>query len=184
MATDRQIDANRRNARRSTGPRTPAGKALSSQNALKHGLRARAALLPGEHKQAFARLFNDFRAAYRPLGCLERVLVEQMAIAWWKLFRLTRIESHVYQDIAAGADLSADPLDVSFGLKNEPDPRPHEPKSLPDHLIARAFMRDASDYNAFARLSSYETRLERSFYRALRELERLRASRASSAPAP
>ncbi len=45
-------------------------------------------------------------------------------------------------------------------------------------------MRDASGYNAFARLSCYEMRLERSFYRALRELERLRANRASSAPTP
>jgi hypothetical protein len=58
MATQKQIDANRSNALRSTSPKTPAGKTISSRNTLKHGLRARAALLPGEDKQAFQRLFN------------------------------------------------------------------------------------------------------------------------------
>ncbi len=175
MPTEKQIDANRRNARRSTGPRTPAGKAISSQNALKHGLRARSALLPTEDKQDFDRLFNDFRAAYHPAGCLEELLVEQMSLAWWKLSRLTRFESHFYQNIAA--DPSPDPLNVSFGLNHELDPLQNEPKCPPDHVIARALMRDYG-HNPFASLSCYEMRLERSFYRALRELERLRASRA------
>ena len=48
MATEKQIQANRNNAKKSTGPRTEQGKAASSQNALKHGLLARDAVLPGE----------------------------------------------------------------------------------------------------------------------------------------
>ena len=48
MSSERQANANRENARLSTGPRTPAGKDVARWNALKHGLRAESALIPGE----------------------------------------------------------------------------------------------------------------------------------------
>ena len=48
MSTEKQLVANRANAQRSTGPRTEAGKAVSSCNAWKHGLTAARALMPGE----------------------------------------------------------------------------------------------------------------------------------------
>ena len=64
MATARQIEANRRNARRSTGPRTEAGKARSRLNALKHGKRAVAVLplpvLPHEDPRALARRVQEW----------------------------------------------------------------------------------------------------------------------------
>ena len=79
MPTDKQIKANRRNAQASTGPRTAAGKARSSQNALTHGLTARAGLLPGEDPEAFrqfrARLFTELR----PEGAIEGELAKQVA---------------------------------------------------------------------------------------------------------
>jgi hypothetical protein len=53
MASDRQIAANRANARRSTGPKTNAGKALSRMNALRHGLTAHKLLVNGESPQDF-----------------------------------------------------------------------------------------------------------------------------------
>src|SRR5205807_417954 len=49
MATIKQIEANRRNALKSTGPKTPGGKAAVRLNALRHGLRAHAVVLPGEN---------------------------------------------------------------------------------------------------------------------------------------
>jgi hypothetical protein len=176
MATHKQIDANRRNARRSTGPKTSVGKAISSQNALTHGLRARAALLPGENKNSFLRLYKAFRDQFHPLGRFEEVLVEQMTVAYWKLSRLTRIETHVYQEKSTGHSLFAEPREAWFADEGEPVPQPDEPKLTPDQLIARAFMRDTSAFNTFGHLSYYEMRLERSFYRAHRELQRLRAS--------
>ena len=48
MTTDAQNEANRRNAKKSTGPRSQAGKAVASQNALKHGLTAKRVIIPGE----------------------------------------------------------------------------------------------------------------------------------------
>jgi hypothetical protein len=56
MATQRQIEANRKNAKRSTGPKTTDGKAKVKYNALKHGLLADAALLPDEDEAAFCEL--------------------------------------------------------------------------------------------------------------------------------
>lgn len=55
VASEAQVSANRRNARRSTGPRTAAGQASSSQNAVSHGLFAREALMPGEDAAQFRR---------------------------------------------------------------------------------------------------------------------------------
>ena len=191
MATQKQIDANRRNALRSTGPKTPAGKTISSRNALRHGLRARAALLPGEDKHAFERLFKAFRAEHRPAGRLQEVLVEQMAVAYWKLARLTRIESHVYRHKPIVTNLYnelpnpyADPQDEPDYPLRKPDCWSPEPKLPPDQFIARVFIWDTCGYNTFTRLSNYEMRLERSFYRACRELERLRSKRVPSQATP
>jgi hypothetical protein len=182
MATQRQIDANRRNASRSTGPRTLAGKAVSSRNALKHGLRARAILLPGENKRSFQRLFKVFRAEHRPVGPLQEILVEQMAVAYWKLARLARIESHLFHDKSTPTDLFGPVSEpYHFGL-DEPVSRLHQHNSNPNQLITRVFLRDAASSNNLSRLSYYEMRLERSFYQAYHELQRLRPAPRASAP--
>lgn len=60
MATEKQIQANRNNAKKSTGPRTEKGKARVSQNALKHGLLARDAILPGEGHAAQTPTSEDY----------------------------------------------------------------------------------------------------------------------------
>lgn len=68
MATTKQVEANRQNAKRSTGPKTAAGKAAVSGNALKHGLLTEAALLAGEDEEAFASLADDLLAELQPVG--------------------------------------------------------------------------------------------------------------------
>ena len=52
MTSDKKADANSRNALKSTGPKTPEGKAAVRLNALKHGLLSQAVLLPGEDEEA------------------------------------------------------------------------------------------------------------------------------------
>lgn len=181
MPSDKQILANRANARRSTGPRTSAGKAASSRNALRHGLRAHALLLPGEKTRAFRHLLRAFLADYRPSGRLQEFLVEQMAVACWKLARLTRIEFHIFSHRSADDDLASQLRQLRKALLNrdddesesESEPEAPPPPPSPDELIARAYLRDTAGPNTFARLSHYEMRLERSFYRAFRELRRL-----------
>ena len=93
MATKAQVKANRQNAKKSTGPRTEDGKAHTSQNALKHGLLARDAVLPGEDPALFDRHFQDFEDTIEPQNALEFALVRQIADAEWRLRRLARIET-------------------------------------------------------------------------------------------
>ena len=94
--TDKQLAANRRNARKSTGPRTPEGKAVSRYNALKHGILAKAvippALEPYESRADFDGLVEAFKDQFAPATPLEALLVQQVAVIYWRLARLYRAE--------------------------------------------------------------------------------------------
>ena len=90
---NRQLEANRRNARRSTGPRTAAGKAVARDNALKHGFLSRHLIIEGESPADFGQLLDDLLAEYRPAGVVESGLVEQVAICLWRKARFVRAEA-------------------------------------------------------------------------------------------
>jgi hypothetical protein len=74
MASQKQIEANRRKAQRSTGPTSDLGKAVARFNALKHGMTADAEILPYEDEDSYAELRETPIAQYRPLGSSEVVL--------------------------------------------------------------------------------------------------------------
>ena len=93
MATLKQIEANRANALKSTGPKTAEGKAAVRLNSLQHGLRAQTLIIPGENREQFNQLHTALDAEWRPLTLTARFYVEQMAIAQWKLRRLEVAES-------------------------------------------------------------------------------------------
>src|SRR5437879_2850786 len=88
MATLKQIEANRRNALLSTGPKTTEGKAAVRLNALRHGLRAHTVVLPGENPEKFQQLCDDLEAEWQPQTRTEQLYVEQMAVSQWKLRRM------------------------------------------------------------------------------------------------
>ena len=136
MATLKQFEANRRNSQKSTGPKTPEGKSAVSMNALRHGLRARSVVPPGEDPTEFHQLCDDLQAEWTPQSRTEQFYVEQMAVSQWKLTRMEVVEVNIFKDTDAKSQLSM--LD---------------------------------------RLWQAECRLERSFARAQRELERLQKSR-------
>jgi hypothetical protein len=71
MATDEQLQANRRNAKRSTGPRSPEGKARSRLNSLKHGLTAKTLVIVGERVHEFDELRAKLIDQYDPQSALE-----------------------------------------------------------------------------------------------------------------
>ena len=93
MATRHQKKANRKNAKRSTGPRTPEGKARSSQNACKHGLFARDTVLPDENPQEFLELIADLEQELQAVGGFEHRLVRHIADTEWRMRRLVRLET-------------------------------------------------------------------------------------------
>ena len=96
MASDKQIKANKRNAQKSTGPRTQGGKATSRLNSLKHGLLSREVLLPGEDASALEELREHLRAELQPVGELEGLLVERITASFWRLRRLGRVEAGIF----------------------------------------------------------------------------------------
>jgi len=91
----RKRAANRRNAQKSTGPRTAQGKARSSQNAVKLGLFSRqvvpSARLLDEDPAELEALLAALRRRYAPRGCEEELMVDRMASLWWRLQRLATI---------------------------------------------------------------------------------------------
>jgi hypothetical protein len=95
MATARQIEANRRNAQRSTGPRTESGKARSRLNALKHGNRAVAVLpvLPHENPKALARRVQEWTEDLQPATAQQRDLIAEAARLSWALERAEKAEA-------------------------------------------------------------------------------------------
>src|SRR6202051_5297830 len=99
MATLKQFEANRRNAQKSTGPKTPEGKAAVSMNALRHGLRARSVVLPGEDREEFNELCDDLEVEWHPQSRTEQFYVEQMAVSQWKLIRMEVGEVAIFQDV-------------------------------------------------------------------------------------
>jgi hypothetical protein len=92
MSSERQIDANRRNAQKSPGPRTEEGKERSRYNAVTHGMTAQFDALPGEEAEALAGRIDDWTADLKPRSQLEYDLIEQAARASWQLDRVELAE--------------------------------------------------------------------------------------------
>jgi len=97
MATKKQLAANRRNAQKSTGPKTPGGKAVSSKNSIRHGLLARDVILKDEDQRAFEAMQTALVEELRPLGEIERQLVDRIIGALWRLRRLGRVEADIFE---------------------------------------------------------------------------------------
>ena len=93
MSSLRQIDANRRNAQLSTGPRSPEGKQASSRNALRSGIFAQAEIIPGESPEELAELAAEHFADHNPQTAVARDLVDSLIRHAWLLRRLSRIEA-------------------------------------------------------------------------------------------
>jgi hypothetical protein len=94
MTSQKQIQANRANARRSTGPKSPGGKERSKMNAVKHGLTAaQRVLIEGEDPDEFEALCADLIAKYRPSTALRHELVIQLAVAIWRFRRVGGLEA-------------------------------------------------------------------------------------------
>jgi hypothetical protein len=97
MTSFRQIEANRRNARLSTGPVTEAGKRQSRQNAVRHGLTAETAIAALEDTEDYAAFEMAVTADYDAQSAVERELVLRLASLLWRLRRATAIESGLFK---------------------------------------------------------------------------------------
>ena len=93
----KKIQANRRNALKSTGPKTPRGKDRSRRNTLKHGLFAKDLftdfIVQKENPAEFQELVDQLLREYKPMGKAEELEVERIALCWWRLKRAWRYEN-------------------------------------------------------------------------------------------
>ncbi len=105
IISDKRIEANRRNALQSTGPKTPEGKATSSMNALKHNILSRQLVVQGykiaESSDEFQALYQQYHEHLAPVGPLEEMLVDQIISLTWRLRRARTAETG---EIALHAD--------------------------------------------------------------------------------
>ena len=96
MPTQAQIAANRKNSKKSTGPKTEVGKSVSSSNAISHGFCAADPVLPTEDRGQFNQLLEQYKSELTPATAHQEFLVSQMAGARWKLNRLERTETEMF----------------------------------------------------------------------------------------
>ncbi len=99
VASQRQIDANRRNAQKSTGPRTLHGKAVSRFNALQTGIDAERALIPGESSFRLQCLTREYYHRWQPTLPEERALVDSLIHDEWQLRRLRIAEAQLWEHV-------------------------------------------------------------------------------------
>jgi hypothetical protein len=203
MTSFRQIEANRRNARRSTGPRTEEGKQRSRCNAVRHGLTAETVIGALEDAEDYKAFEGAIAADYDASSAVERELVLRLASLLWRLRRATTIETGlfeiqaghlsgfrqsrqanpvsrelVYSLLARAAPVDFEQFPESHGMTNGIEsPSGAEPKSggpAATADLARCFLRLANLPNfALDRLSRYEATLWRQVGQILFALEAL-----------
>jgi hypothetical protein len=170
----RKIEANRRNASKSTGPRTQIGKRTVARNAMKHGFFSKCLLIPhpdgkedpGEYQDLYAAL----REHYQPLNFLEELWLEKIAVLSWRLRRLVRCESgQIARALAEHSHDIKQTAEDSEELKLK-TLSSLEIDSITDHL----FLPSKEELDKLLR---YEAMINKQLNHAITELERLQSRR-------
>jgi len=154
MATIPQMEANRLNAQKSTGPRSAEGKASSRFNAFKHGAYARARIIPGEEEAEFTHISEDYVYELRPEGVVELRLVDTLIRCDWEQRRVPVLEAALITGLVA---------------KQEDSP----------HALGAALVEDASGPNVLQKLFRRNQAAIRDWFRAYNDLHKCQAERLS-----
>jgi len=157
MSSQRQIEANRRNAQKSTGPTSVTGKAVSSMNALKSGIHAKSLVLPSEKLADLDQLIDDYYRRHNPDSPEACFYLDEVIHCEWLLRRYRAAETQMwqYQAQSAYADEQKYPLGKSATSHSTP----------------------------FSKLQYRVDATRRAYHRALKALKELDAE-AAAAPAP
>jgi hypothetical protein len=168
MISQKKLEANRRNATKSTGPKTPEGKERSSQNGLTHGLTSKKCpILPGENEQEYWELQAALVRDLKPRGAMQREMVEDIVQTRWKIRRVPAMEAELMLREQANV---AKQHDTDKWRKQVP--KDSEPDLDPIKILATQFLYERG--TEFDRLDLYRQRLERQLHTLLRELRKLR----------
>jgi hypothetical protein len=196
MTSSKQIEANRRNSLKSTGPKTETGKQNSRCNAIRHGLTAETVIGALEDAEDYKAFEAAITADYDAQSAVERELVLRLASLLWRLRRATIIETGLFEiqaehlsdfrkarQILASREIvyslfnaNADRQAASDGVANvsETCPASAQGRVAPDVEFARCFLRLCNLPNyALDRLSRYEAILWRQAGQILLALDNL-----------
>jgi len=157
MSSQRQIEANRRNAQKSTGPTSVTGKAASSMNALKSGIHAKTLVLPSEKLADLEQLIDDYYQRHLPDSPEARFHLDEVIHCEWLLRRYRTAETQMWQYQAQNT--YADEQKYPLG------------KSATGHSTP------------FSKLQYRVDATRRAYHRALKALKELQAE-GKAAPAP
>jgi hypothetical protein len=172
MTSFRQIEANRRNARKSTGPITEEGKQRSRCNAIRHGLTAETVIGALEDAEDYKAFEAAIIADYDAQSAVERELVLRLAGLLWRLRRATTMETGLFEIQADHLSGFRQTRQAQAGPT--PVPKSVEPTVDPNAELARCFLRLANLPNyALDRLSRYEAALWRQGRQILLALDAL-----------
>jgi hypothetical protein len=170
-----QFAANRANAANSTGPRTPDGKARSSQNARKHGFAAAAYTVPRlEDVEEVAELRDRAVAFYKPANSQELFAIERIAITQQAMNRAARLEAGTFTTCLN------DVLNLRERPLMEMDPDMYgggEPgrEQVKNYLLAEGFRRSVGKSNVIHLSMRYSAQSERLYRRAIADFDRIKA---------
>ena len=180
MTSYRQIEANRRNALKSTGPKSEEGKQASRCKALRHGLTAETVIGALENAEDYKAFEAAITADYDAQSAVERELVLRLASILWRLRRATTMETGLFeiqadpmQNYLENRELLSESRDVIHTLLRRAN---SDPNVKADNTVefARCFLRLANLPNfALDRLSRYEATLWRQARRILLALDAL-----------
>ena len=181
--------SNRRNAEKSTGPKTEQGKAWSRLNAMKHGILASQAVIATiegkEERRIFEESVEGLTLYFEPVGCFEEMLVQQIAASFWRYRRLLQFENKSAFEVIERRQHKTLARD-SFG--NETPPVVYEVNREYERLegVMEAAGLDGITLPAAsdtAQLTRYEATIVRTMHRAVARLDALRERRERKAKA-
>ncbi len=171
--SDKQLAANRANAARSTGPRTPEGKARSAQNATKHGFAGSTfAVVRLEDLEEISDLKDDLVAVYQPINAQEIYAVERIAIAQQSIFRAARLESGLFTTALNDSISDEDRPIVTLHPDLVGDLEVTRVQNR-NYALAEGFLRMVKHANTWTVFLRYQAQAERIYRRAVDDLERL-----------
>ena len=172
----KRLAANRANAARSTGPRTPEGKARSAANSRKHGFAACYSVVRLEELDNLSILRAEFIHCYQPVNALELLAVERLALAQQAINRVYALEAGLH---TAAMNETVTPKGQPENLLNDDLTRDinvtiSQNRSL---CLAVGFQRQSGKSDTWKLFLRYQAQTERMYRRAVEEFDRLKALR-------
>ena len=170
----KQLAANRRNAKKSTGPCTPQGKAVVSKNGLKHGFSSDQIVIKSEDRAQFDLHRSQMIEELAPDTPVESYLADRIVKLSWKLQRVDYIQNQTIDALAAPKTGPLAKFQQALLAKYAPETLTEPSEPDPELALGRLAIKDFSNSRVLERLLMYERRTESSLYKTLLELQRLK----------